>query len=279
MNGDDVERAEPGTVEAVAQGIIDYFGDYDHWRGNTKVISERIREYVHVETTAAIRRTEAKFRKEFATALKQLGDYRRKVIGQRACMAVMQRAAEANCEKWKCVARHGIATDPPQDCDWPMCGCDPRANKVLEALQEADCGRAETDVPGQPYCSPLPIEPGGRLCSIEGCGLAPEAHHPPGRNVLVLDLPSNKRTVVILNGHALTVEGEQITYEAICMMAGRLTKNTPRAGVWREPRNLSVTFDVRRSTYSCTLPGILLPGQSLQLMPGLVINAYDTSNA
>lgn len=26
--------------------------------------------------------------------------------------------------------------DPPQDCDWPHCGCDPKADKVLEALSE-----------------------------------------------------------------------------------------------------------------------------------------------
>lgn len=28
-------------------------------------------------------------------------------------------------------------TDPPQDCDWPGCGCDPYADKVLAALEEA----------------------------------------------------------------------------------------------------------------------------------------------
>lgn len=37
---------------------------------------------------------------------------------------------------WKCGARASI--DPPQDCDWPFCGCDPYANKVMETLQE--CG-------------------------------------------------------------------------------------------------------------------------------------------
>lgn len=35
-----------------------------------------------------------------------------------------------------CKARQGHA-DPPQDCDWPMCGCDPYADKVIAALQEA----------------------------------------------------------------------------------------------------------------------------------------------
>jgi hypothetical protein len=29
-------------------------------------------------------------------------------------------------------------SDPPQDCDWPGCGCDSAANKVLEHF--AECG-------------------------------------------------------------------------------------------------------------------------------------------
>ena len=36
---------------------------------------------------------------------------------------------------WKCKAQR--TADPPQDCDWPTCGCDPYANKVIEALQES----------------------------------------------------------------------------------------------------------------------------------------------
>lgn len=37
-----------------------------------------------------------------------------------------------------CKARLSKA-DPPQDCDWPWCGCDPHADKVLAAIQENDC--------------------------------------------------------------------------------------------------------------------------------------------
>lgn len=37
---------------------------------------------------------------------------------------------------WTCKAR-ASASDPPQDCDWPGCGCDPVADKVLEAIGEA----------------------------------------------------------------------------------------------------------------------------------------------
>lgn len=34
----------------------------------------------------------------------------------------------------KCRANR--TADPPQDCDWPWCGCDPAADKVIEALEE-----------------------------------------------------------------------------------------------------------------------------------------------
>lgn len=37
---------------------------------------------------------------------------------------------------FKCGANR--TADPPQDCDWPFCGCDDHATKVLEAVLE--CG-------------------------------------------------------------------------------------------------------------------------------------------
>jgi len=38
--------------------------------------------------------------------------------------------------EWKCKANS--TADPPQDCDYPFCGCDPNATKVIDTLQE--CG-------------------------------------------------------------------------------------------------------------------------------------------
>lgn len=35
---------------------------------------------------------------------------------------------------WKCKSRVSTV-DGPQDCDWPFCGCDPYANKVIEAIK------------------------------------------------------------------------------------------------------------------------------------------------
>ena len=34
--------------------------------------------------------------------------------------------------------KSGVGGIDPQDCDWPVCGCDPHANKVIEALDEAE---------------------------------------------------------------------------------------------------------------------------------------------
>ena len=50
--------------------------------------------------------------------------------------ALTARAEQAEQKGTQCFARR--STDPPQDCDWPFCGCDPRATEVLVALQE--CG-------------------------------------------------------------------------------------------------------------------------------------------
>lgn len=42
-------------------------------------------------------------------------------------------------QDWECAARkQGTAGgNDPTDCDWPCCRCDPYANKVLDALDEA----------------------------------------------------------------------------------------------------------------------------------------------
>jgi hypothetical protein len=37
-----------------------------------------------------------------------------------------------------CAARHSnTGANDPQECDWPFCGCDPYADKVIAALQES----------------------------------------------------------------------------------------------------------------------------------------------
>jgi hypothetical protein len=46
-----------------------------------------------------------------------------------------------------CKVKAAGLTDPPQDCDWPWCGCDPHADRVLAALQEEGRLTAGTSVP------------------------------------------------------------------------------------------------------------------------------------
>lgn len=48
---------------------------------------------------------------------------------------------------WKCAAKGDVGANDPQDCDWPMCGCDPHADKVIAALQE--CGHLVSAPPAQ----------------------------------------------------------------------------------------------------------------------------------
>lgn len=39
---------------------------------------------------------------------------------------------------WQCKARTGnVGVHDPQDCDWPGCGCDPYAEKVIKAIEES----------------------------------------------------------------------------------------------------------------------------------------------
>lgn len=70
----------------------------------------------------------------------------------REVVAAIRRDAERRDRErvpaWECAARKNIGANDPQDCDWPVCGCDPHADKVIEALDES--GRL----------SPIPAGPG-----------------------------------------------------------------------------------------------------------------------
>lgn len=61
-----------------------------------------------------------------------------------------QRPAASGEGAWKCGAdRSGVGGNHPSDCNWPVCGCDPHANKVIEALEESG------------YLTPAPATAGG----------------------------------------------------------------------------------------------------------------------
>ena len=50
----------------------------------------------------------------------------------------LQAAGVLNLPTWCCRAqRTGVGGGDPQDCNWPVCGCDPSASRVIEALEES----------------------------------------------------------------------------------------------------------------------------------------------
>jgi hypothetical protein len=52
-----------------------------------------------------------------------------------ALIAAQAKLSLPTAAPWKCKAQP--TADPPQDCDWPVCGCDPYADKVIAALEES----------------------------------------------------------------------------------------------------------------------------------------------
>lgn len=80
---------------------------------------------------------------------------------------------------WACAARRQSLPEPAE-CDWPVCGCDPAANKVIEALEEGGM---------------LPSPPGAADLKAERppiYGSAEEAEHREGLTAPSPDQPSEE---------------------------------------------------------------------------------------
>lgn len=56
---------------------------------------------------------------------------------RRAAAITPQPDARDAEQAWKCAAMACSDPNGPQDCGWPMCGCDPYAEKVIEAISES----------------------------------------------------------------------------------------------------------------------------------------------
>lgn len=70
-----------------------------------------------------------------------------------AALSVMPGAAAvqpASVAGWDCKAMPWLRLDPAQDCNWPVCGCDPYADKVIEALEESGMLSAAPAPPASP---------------------------------------------------------------------------------------------------------------------------------
>lgn len=77
--------------------------------------------------------------------------------------------ATPRAPSFKCKAR--ASADPPQDCDWPFCGCDSYAEKVITALEES--GKLVATPPASP------AEPKGCI----NCGEANDGGYMGGKGV------------------------------------------------------------------------------------------------
>lgn len=71
---------------------------------------------------------------DFALAA-QVAETKESREAHEACAARL-RAVLKREPSWKCDAMGAGGPDGPQDCSWPHCGCDPHAQRVLDALTE-----------------------------------------------------------------------------------------------------------------------------------------------
>jgi hypothetical protein len=73
------------------------------------------------------------------TLLASVANDRDRVEGERDALTteVPQEGAKPPEMVFVCKTRATATADPPQDCDWPCCGCDPYAEKVIAALEES----------------------------------------------------------------------------------------------------------------------------------------------
>lgn len=60
---------------------------------------------------------------------------RAEIRNLRAALAARPQSA-FGFDYFKCRGCRTVGANDPQDCNWPFCGCDPRANEVLTALDE-----------------------------------------------------------------------------------------------------------------------------------------------
>lgn len=75
--------------------------------------------------------------------------------------------------------------------------------------------------------------------------------------------------VIILNGKSRFFNGTMISYEDVVAMV------TEHVGNPQAPHTVAYSFRSRKSELA---PGTLIPGQSVAVARGMVINAVDTSN-
>lgn len=75
----------------------------------------------------------------------------------------------AGAKSWTCKARSAnTGPNDPQDCDWPVCGCDPYADRIIEALDER--GFLVAPAPSPPRTAGKSENGGGGVSRVLVCG-------------------------------------------------------------------------------------------------------------
>jgi len=146
-SGRRVDEVKPSSCVG-EHGSIKTLPEQD-WRGMIEAVARDAVEIAIVRSELtwdeSLETSEAEIAQDAADAL--FGDgtcadeptrSAKQLLAQIGAMEWITASALASSEgpsQWKCKAQP--TADPPQDCDWPVCGCDPYADKVIEALQES----------------------------------------------------------------------------------------------------------------------------------------------
>lgn len=155
---DDYIPPSDPILDAVREEARQYRLERDAEKEVTREIgtapTPRVRDYIN-EIEARVRPTIAPtMRSTFSARSGTMGGATRQSIEGRIdavdfeALLRLARAA-TGLPVFVCAARRG-GGDPaamPADCDWPICGCDPYAGKVISALQESDLMKTDPSKP------------------------------------------------------------------------------------------------------------------------------------
>jgi hypothetical protein len=171
-------------AEKIAQAVAEGYPDVDQTCSECQTIFKNYHHFIRCD------RRPCPMSDGKGTILEQLIERNNREIAEAAQPSeavspttYWRNEAEKICVRpWQCKARiSNMGASDPQECNWPFCGCDPTADKVIESLQESGCclkrnckGNAvsSTAAPEQAtyYCRcPAPKKPNrpwSAVCSI-----------------------------------------------------------------------------------------------------------------
>ena len=75
---------------------------------------------------------------DIKNAILASADYRPDKISFHHWRTLIIAAQETYDRRFTCHGSRPVMSNDPQECNWPICGCDQYAGKVIAALQEQD---------------------------------------------------------------------------------------------------------------------------------------------